>query len=537
MDLTKLKHLVARRHPKYKAMVEHWDFLESCYKGGREWFTKENIFKYVKEGNKEFKDRLKRAYRFNHSREIVDLVNKYLFRPETIRKTDDAPECVKKFWLKSTLSGLDIKEFMQSASIRSSVFGRSWVVVDTDIPANDGKKISKLEASKYHGPYVYLVRPQDALDMSFGDDGQLNWILLAESVRDDADAFTSTGQISTAYRLWTRTAWYLIKSQTIPAAVPAVKVQGATMLPVLVDTANWAITDQGVHNLGCVPVLQDDSGQGGDLYSSPSLIADIAYLDRACANYASNLDAIIQDQTFSQLAMPAQNVLPGDDAYNTMLAMGTKRVFLYDGEGGAQPAFLSPDPRQAQLIISAIGQLINEIYHSVGLAGERTKQDNSKGIDNSSGVAKSKDFERVLALLKSKATNLENLENKIVRMVCKWSGETEPKDLVIYSDNFSVASLADEIAITSSIMLLDAPELVLSKQMKILLRKLLPATGDRELIELDKAADDWAKEQKEKSALIPEEGVSTGKLLDESRRDRSKAGEKQSKTKQRDTAA
>lgn len=40
-----------------------------------------------------------------------------------------------------------------------------------------------------------------------------------------------------------------------------------------------------------------------------------------------------------------------------------------------------PIRKQAELIITSIKQIINEIYHSVGVAGERTKQDNSL-IDN-----------------------------------------------------------------------------------------------------------------------------------------------------------
>ena len=472
MNSDQIKKLVTKRHPQYEAMLEHWNFLEACYKGGREWFTPDNIFRYVKEGSREFKARLKRAYRFNHSREVVDLVNKYLFRPPVVRK-DGAPESVKKFWGKATLSGLDMTEFMQTASIRSSIFGRSWVVVDTDVVAQGGR-MSKKAAQSFNGPYVYLVKPQDAVDMSFDRNGELNWILLREYKRDDTSPFASTRDILTVYRLWTRTEWFQIESVTKLPAKPEILVEGAIQLNKEVASVNWEITKKGKHDLGMVPVLQDDNGHGGDLYSSPSLIADIAYLDRACANYASNLDAIIQDQTFSQLAMPAQNVLPGDDAYKKMVEMGTKRVFLYDGEGGVGPAYLSPDPRQAQLIISAIGQLINEIYHSVGLAGERTKQDNSKGIDNSSGVAKSKDFERVLALLKSKAVNLETLENKIARVVAKWAGEEYEDDLVVYSEDFSVKSLTDELEITTSILMLDAPEPVLAKQMKLLLRRVLP---------------------------------------------------------------
>src|SRR5690554_2811612 len=71
--------LVQREHPEYASMKDHWSFLESTYGGGRAWFDK-HIFKYFKEGDDEFKARVIRAYRFNHTREVVDLINKYLFR-------------------------------------------------------------------------------------------------------------------------------------------------------------------------------------------------------------------------------------------------------------------------------------------------------------------------------------------------------------------------------------------------------------------------------------------------------------------------
>lgn len=105
-----------------------------------------------------------------------------------------------------------------------------------------------------------------------------------------------------------------------------------------------------------------------------------------------------------------------------LIEMGTKRLFTYDGSDGAKPYYLSPDVKQADLIIQVVTKIINEIYHTVGLAGERTKQDNAVGIDNSSGVAKAYDFERVNALLAAKADSLEAIENKIVDLVCKRHG-------------------------------------------------------------------------------------------------------------------
>jgi hypothetical protein len=141
-----------------------------------------------------------------------------------------------------------------------------------------------------------------------------------------------------------------------------------------------------------------------------------------------------------------------------------------------RPEYLSPDPKQAQMILSVINKIINEIYHTVGLAGERTKQDNALGIDNSSGVAKAYDFERVNALLQAKADSLEVFENKLVKLVALWNGDEAQvtQDYVSYPDNFDTRGLYDEFDIAARLMLVMAPDSVRQQQMETLIDKLFP---------------------------------------------------------------
>ncbi|WP_151708814.1 phage portal protein [Acinetobacter brisouii] len=457
----RLKTLVGRRHPKYRDLLPHWNFMCSTYDGGREWF-KPNIFRYIKEGDQEFTNRLERAYRFNHTKEVVDLINKYLFKQEITRNEKDAPESLTAFWKRATKSGLSIKDFARQISKKTSQFGRVGIVIDTTRPDGD-EEIQTRAQEKASGVkvYAYIVTPQQLLDYSYDEEGELNWVLIHEIGRDDSDPFTSTGEEIERFRLWTKTNWTLYELER-GKSVQANKI---------VEVGN------GAHNLGEVPVILADNIIGDEEYTSSALIDDIAYLDRAVANYLSNLDAIIQDQTFSQLAMPAQNVIPGEDSYNKMVEMGTNRVFLYDGEGGSSPFYLSPDVKQADLIITAVNKIINEIYHTVGLAGERTKQDNAVGIDNSSGVAKAYDFERVNALLAAKADSLEWIENKIACLVMKWSGEEdlyEGESFISYPDNFDTRGLYDEFDISARLMLIDAPDEVRRHQMEAVIDKLFP---------------------------------------------------------------
>lgn len=449
----KLKAFLERRHPEYQKMLPHWEFLEASYEGGRSWFDT-NIFRYIKEGDTEFSDRLKRAYRFNHTREVVDLVDKHLFK-QVVARSEDAPESVKRFWKEATLGKLSVKDFMRRVSNKSSILGRVWVVVDS---TNDAQTVSIADAKKSDArTYAYVVSPQHVMDMSLDSAGELNWILIHEQVRDDEDPIESSGKMSDRFRLWTRDDW--------------------TLFNVVVDGRKVTIEQEGPysHGLGVVPVFAADNVMSDEPYTSPALIDDIAYLDRAVANYLSNLDAIIQDQTFSQLAMPAQAVEPGTDAHKKLVELGTKRIFTYDGEGGT-PFFLSPDVKQAELIMTAINKIIGEIYHTVGLAGERTKDDNSQGIDNSSGVAKAYDFERVNSLLAAKADSLEVIENKLVALVAKWNGEEGGINgrLVSYPDNFDVRGLHDEFEIAARLSLIEAPDSVRRKQMESVVDKLFP---------------------------------------------------------------
>lgn len=514
MDHKTLSKVIKRRHPKYDEMLEHWQFLQLSYDGGREWFER-NIFRYHKEGSGEYKNRKERAYRFNHTREVVDLVNKYLFRGEIIRKTDDAPDCLRDFWQNATLKGLNMDEFARIASTKSSIGGRPWVIVDNNF-GELGVTSKKSAEESDARVYAYIVPPERVLDLSYDDSGQLNWIMIEEVVRDDADPFDSTGDERSRYRIWTRDSWHLIDEG-----------EGGELK-----------IDSKRHDLGEVPAVPVDNMFCDDPYVSPALIADIAYLDRAVANYLSNLDAIFQDQTFSQLAMPAQGVLPGDDAYNKLLEMGTKRVFLYDGEGGNVPTYLSPDPRQAQLIISAVQQIINEIYHSVGLAGERTKQDNSKGIDNSSGVAKAKDFERVVALLQSKAESLETFENHLARLVCNWHGVEPPEeDLVCYPSSFDVRGLSDELYIAAQLSILDLPPLAVQEQLKQLVEKLFPSMGEEMRNRLHKEIEEQPRSRQESVGAGIDLYEAKGRLLEEAKRNRDIAGARQSDTKSRETGS
>ena len=416
----------------------------------------------------------------------MDLVQKYIFKSAIVRNETDAPEEIKRFWKEASLSGLDIDQFMRLVSTLSSIFGRVWVFVDSNKSSEIVTKAD--EKNSDSRVYAYIVKPQNILDMGFDDSGKLRWILVRETVRDDDDPVTSSGEVKEQFRLWTRDEWMTFEQS-----------EDENGNGIVVMTGN------GENPIGKVPCFHVDHVIGEHKYSAPGLINDIAYLDRAVANYLSNLDAIIQDQTFSQLVMPAQNLMPGEDKYDKLIEMGTKRIFIYDGEGGSKPDYISPDPTQAELIITAVNKIINEIYHTIGMAGERTKEDNAVGIDNSSGVAKAYDFERVNSLLAAKADSLENAENELVEFVLAWHDKTEAEDeLVKYPDTFDVRSLFDEFTIAEKLMMIKAPDGVRREQMTQVMDKLFPRIAADLRKSMEEELKTWPPDPIEEAAAMAE---------------------------------
>lgn len=500
-----LLRLIERRHPDYAGKREHWDFLDLSYRGGREWIES-NIFTYHKEGKHEFAKRKERAYRFPHSREVVSLVNKYVFKG-AIDRSADAPSQIKEFWGSATLLKRPIEDLMSTASSLSSTFGRVWVVVDNNLPEDVR---SEADRKKSKGRcYSYILKPAQVYDFEYDEDGELEWFMNGEFARDKSSPLTSTGSMSERFRVWTKDA---------TAVIELVQANGT-------KSARLLTTLSRQHDLGIVPVFPADHITSEELYSAAGLLEDVAYLDRAVANYLSNLDVIIQDQTFSQLAIPFQGLLPTGsnstgfadddepDELAQLISMGTKRVFAYNAEGGSPPTFISPDVKQAAIIMQAVTKIVGEIYHSIGMAGERTKEDNSAGIDNSSGVAKAYDFEKLNAMLASKARSLQNIERNMVRLVNAWNGEVKELEqtdaFVSYPTTFDVRNLADEMDNAQRLAVMVGPKELRRVQMKRLNKKMFPQMSEVDVKKIEDEIDnDWL--EIDPAMLAPNGGAPTG---------------------------
>jgi hypothetical protein len=473
IDLTEL---VKRRHPEYtQVMRDHWNFCEMCYRGGRDWFkvsTHENLFRFYKEGEKEYKERKDRSHRANHTKRVVDTINQYLYRQDPVRSWNKIPKNLARFW-KSPEKGVegDINDFARSLDKWVSVFGRIYIVMDRPDAASDPAALSGRRADEAV-PYAYVVFPQRVLDMAYDDGGRFEWILISEDFRPTS--LSGSGQIETRWRLWTKQSWYLLANND----------------PKNPEKVN--VIDQGTHGLGVVPVIKMSADKTSK-WSSPALVGDIAYMDRTLTNYASMLDEIIYEQTFSQLTIPAEALLPGTTEANQLIASAKNRIFMYSStQPGAKPEFISPNASMAKSIIDAMDDIKKDIYAITGTSNDANTHALETGKTYSSGRVREYDHTQIENVLLNKAREAERVEEEMIALNQLWMGEP-PGDnsWVQYPDRFDVRGLAAELELAAELNELDSPLTLLRTQMKVISDKAFPRLDDDARDTIHAEIDAW----------------------------------------------
>ena len=508
-----------RRHGKFNLMEKHWRFMEESYEGGPNYLFKgsnslhiigssaslnmlnsTNLFQYFKEGNNEYRDRIMRSHRRNYSQRVVDQIRSYIARKPASRKTEEANEVLTEFWKNTDAAGHSIDQWMALVLQWVEVFGVLWLHVDRPDVPDVMSFDDELEESM---PYARWYPPYDVLDAGFTETGDLKWIMVRDMEIHDPSAFAPVVK-RTVYTVWDRDTWtkFVQNSET--------KAGDVNSTPI-------TIIAQGFHGLGEVPFHRVRFTDSLDLFTAPGLLDDIAYVDRDIFNKQSQLDTVILDQTFSQLAMPTDAVVLNEPARveqgnvnltdqqqrqqtrDRIMEMGTKRVFLFHAGATHAPRFISPDADQADMILRAIGSSTDEIYRLAGLAG-----DVGRDVKTQSGTSKAYDFDKLNRILTFASGEMEKAEEWLAQTVHLWMspvGEEPsevPEDLISYPDNYSIMGLLEmiDIAVRTDEYGLHSPTAT-RKMRESIIARLFPDATEEERKTMMKELEDQEKKDKE----------------------------------------
>lgn len=399
LDLT--TNWLRRRHPAYKRMAEHWQFLLDSYDGGPAWFNKENLPKYPSELEEKYKHRLATATRNNHTADVIDTHTGYIFK---VKSTRQGPAHLEAFWQKPKREEGDIDDLMAEVCTKTANTGRVAVVIDK-LP---GVALSKADEK---APYAYTVGVLDILDYAKDKQGRLLWILTRENERDDANPKTSSGECKERYRLRTPEGWELWEEK-----------DGA---PFLIEEGKWGF------GAPRVPVVLVDHQDSDREYDPPGLVDDIARLDRLIAQEQSSLHEIVVAQGAPTLTYPGEVESP--------LTLGVSSVITYDPNAPTPPGFMAIPGELIAVLQDRIEKLIDRLREKACLPTKKTNQAES-------GEAKKWDSQELQAKLTAKAQNLQAAEMEIAAIVDLFhGGDGKPEVSIRYPSTFDVTTLEQDV--------------------------------------------------------------------------------------------
>ncbi len=409
-----------RKHPLYKEYMREWDFYEESALGGMHYNSnQDNLFTHrLEDWTGDYEDRFERTYYLNYCHLVCSLYADYIFKEIVRRPSDD----ILDEWRENTDGrGTHIDAFMNNVSYLSSVYGQVHVIVDAPYARdiNVPMHVFKEDKAKRFDPYAVIVVPQDLRDWSVDEFGNYNWVLIRSRGYADTDP-TKEREDDTTYRLITREKWEVYDSD-------GVKI------------------NEGVNELGEVYMVTCYNTDSNMDVIGESIIKDIARINRTIYNWCSNIDEMIERQTFSQLVMPEDpnaELHEGDEGGDPLRVIGTSQIFTFPATAGHPPSFISPDRQQIDAIWKMIQQHIDKIYELSGLG---TVGSQSKFLSQRSGISQAYQFLSINSSLARKAKKLEQAENAIEQLVLAWqnSEQEEPVEYPTAFDTLSLQETAD----------------------------------------------------------------------------------------------
>jgi hypothetical protein len=447
-----------RTHPLYNDYVREWDFYEESALGGMHYNANEdNLFTHrLEDWSGDYSDRFERTYYLNFCDLVCRLYADYIFKEIVRRPTDPLLDA----WRENTDGrGTNIDAFMNNVSYLSSVYGQVHIIVDAPYARdiNVPMHIYKEDKAKRFDPYAVIVIPQDLRDWSVDEFGNYDWVLIRSRDYNDSDPHKDR-EDATTYRLITRDIWE-------------------------VYNAEGDLIKSGVNELGEVYMVTAYNTDSNLDVIGESVIKDIARINRTIYNWCSNIDEMIERQTFSQLVMPEDpnaELHEGDEGGDPLRVIGTSQIFTFPSTAGHPPSFISPDRQQIDAIWKMIQQHIDKIYELSGLG---TVGSQSKFLSQRSGISQAYQFLSINSSLARKAKKLEDAENEIEKLVMKWQN-AEKDEPVEYPTQFDTLSLEETANSTFNIVGQNFSTTLNIEMLKALAKKAAPVLPTETLQEI-----------------------------------------------------
>jgi hypothetical protein len=444
----------------------------ASYEGARELVRQGYLKRNERESQANYTRRLQEAYGFSYSKSVIDLFNFYLFKKPVKRNmgplTED--ELWNMFVKDCNLYGDNFDDFMTEQGRYASIYGHIGILVDKANKAFE-TRAQQLEAGVY--PYLAPYFPPAILDWSYDRDENNRPFLSYLKLLDDLDGEDFQ------YRVWYPDHFEVWE-------VPDVDESSGKSTD---DSAEGKLIMEGENPLGEIPFVWLYNLRGKVRPIGVSDIHDVARIDVSILRNLSHGEEVISYAAFPMMRKPMREARPDGAKADQADEAGVTAVLEFDPDHPeSKPDWLEARVQEPiAAILDWIGRKVAEIYRAVNAGGMASMEVSTAP---KSGAALKAEFQLLNSNLVRKATNLEQAEKKIVEYWARWEGIEGIEDITIErSRTYDVENLAADLE-----NVLTAKTIVMSKKFKAILQKnvvraMLPAAEDAQLIEIDEEID------------------------------------------------
>lgn len=459
-------------HEEYDNNASEWIFTMALYEGIREVIRLQLIKQHERESDRSYARRIEELYGFGYSKSVIEIFHFYLFKKEIPPKLGDLAEdeLYTMFTKDADQYGNDLNAVEMEFALYAAIQGHVGILVDK--PTFNGQTRQQQRDQKAY-PYLAIYRAPSILDWEWGKDKNRRPKLMRLKLLDE----------DKTYRIWTPTNWEIWE---LP------KDEGGNYTKSN-EEQDAVFVDSGEHKIGEIPFIWHYNLKSKTRNIGQSDIHEVSRIDLSIIRNCSQVEGIINFAAFPMMRKPQRDARPTE--VNTPQQddeVGVEVILEFDPEHpDSKPDWLEAVVAEP---INATGDFIDrkvgEIYRACNIGGlaatEPTKQ-------NQSGVAKRIDFQLLNSKLVSKATNMEDTENRIYRYWLLWEGSWDKykdKIKITRDKQFDIEAIAEDLENA-----LTAKTLVISDKFKELLQKqtarqMLPSISEKDLDIIDKEIEE-----------------------------------------------
>ena len=433
MDWKRL--IFEREAPFYTANLTIWNEAASALNGGRK-YIRETLKRHPSETEEEYRARVDNSYNINLIKYATKRFGDYIFSTPP-RRQGANPVCVKDFDRKQA----HINTVMREIFDYHTIFSLVWVFVDMPRLSMPMIDLASKEKNKIR-PYGRAVAPMQVPDWSFGETGDLDWVILEEFVLEKTNPLLEPVEIQRR-TLYTRDYWQVFE-RVLETGIPA-------------DPSLDIIAYDPVPNaVGIVPVVPYTTMLPERLVTVPP-VEDLLTIHNAVLAGESELLTNILKQTYGQLVLPATatttvnqikarlaqrdpNIDFSDPVVNEIIAREvnvvlsrTKAIMETEEERGIA-RYIQPAGATIDSIVSHNNRLMDLMMRLYGfLVGVNTTQ-------RASAESKAVDHTSLASQLVSIASGLEELETRMWELMNKFDSAISVPQIE-YNRDFDIHEL------------------------------------------------------------------------------------------------